>query len=100
MASVTPSLMGLEGPIHGENVESMAETGAMTRVDDEVCHPSLEMPGGEDQDLLKDLLANAADKHPASPMLFVGVPEPRDAGVARDGDDEETGTAAAGGGVS
>jgi hypothetical protein len=52
MASVAPSLMELKAPIHGENVESTTGVGAMTRVDDKVCRPSLEMPGGEDQDLL------------------------------------------------
>ena len=52
MASVTPSLMELEAPILGENAESTVEMSAMTRVNNKVCYPSLEMYGGEDQGLL------------------------------------------------
>ena len=52
MALVAPSLMRPEAPIQGEGVEDVAETGAMTRVNGEVWHPSLEKPGGEDQNLL------------------------------------------------
>ena len=52
MASITPSLMDLEAPIHGENVGSMAKMSIAARIDDEVHRPSLDMPGGEDQDLL------------------------------------------------
>ena len=80
MASVTPSLMELEAPVHGENVENTTDSSAATRVDDEICHPSLEMLGGEDQDLLQDLLANVVVEHPMSLTLFGGVSEPEDAG--------------------
>lgn len=52
MASITPSLTELGVLVHGVNAKSAAETSATTRVDNEVCYPSLEMPGGEDQDLL------------------------------------------------
>jgi hypothetical protein len=62
-------------------------------VDGEVRCPSLEMPGGEDQDLLQHLFANMRVEHPTSSVLRVGISEPGDAGAAGDHVMEETGAA-------
>ena len=66
----------------------------------EVCHPSLEIPRGEDQDLLQHLVANAVVVHPASSALRVGISELGDAGATGDPSIEETGAADAIGGAS
>jgi hypothetical protein len=58
--------MGPEIPIHGEGAKGAAEAGIVARVDNKVHHPSLEMLGGEDQDLLECLLADVVVEHPAS----------------------------------
>jgi hypothetical protein len=72
VASVASSLMGPEAPIQGEGAEDVVETGATSRVDDEVYRPSLQMSGGEDQDLLQHLFANIVVEHPVSPTLPLG----------------------------
>ena len=41
MASVTPSLMEFEALVQGKGDENAMEMGAVTRVDGEVCRPSL-----------------------------------------------------------
>jgi hypothetical protein len=76
VASVASSLMGPEAPIQGEGAEDVVEIGTTSRVDGEVYHPSLEMSGGEDQDLLQHLFANMVVEHPVSPTLSWGYPSP------------------------
>lgn len=51
-ASINPSMVGLEAPALGEGVENAVVMDAAVEADSEVRHPSLEMIGEEDQDLL------------------------------------------------
>jgi hypothetical protein len=90
MASVAP-LIGPEAPVQGGSAEDATETGTTTRVDGEVYHPSLEMPGGEDEDLLLHLLADMVVEHSVSPTLRIGISEPEDARAAGGHGVEETG---------
>ena len=59
----------------------MAEMGVAGRTDSGACRPSLEIPEGEDPDLLQSLLDSTAVGPLASLSFHVETPGPREAGA-------------------
>ena len=62
----------------------MAEMGVAGRTDSGACRPSLEIPEGEDPDLLQSLLDSTAVGPLASLSFHVETPGPREAGAIGD----------------
>jgi len=91
MAPFDPSLVGDEAHAQGEHVEHTAVTGAVLGAEGKGCHPSLEVSGGKDGDLLQHPFVHVEAKRPTPLVPRLEALETAEVEFTRACDVEEAG---------